>query len=67
MLQYEAKCGKLTVKDGLLVCPNCRRKTNQAIMADTSAENLPVWCRNCKTQIVVNIDHGQCYEISRCR
>lgn len=64
----EAKCGKmLAVKGGLLVCSNCRQKTNQAIEPDTVAFHLRVWCKRCKTQMNVNIKHGQCFEISRCR
>ena len=61
------KSVKLIVKDGLIVCPNCKQKTNQAVRTDTKATNLTLWGRNCKAVHLVNIEHGQCYVISRCR
>lgn len=61
------KSDKLNIKDGLIVCPNCKQKTNQAVRSDTEAVNLTLWCRNCKAVHLVNIEHGQCYVISRCR
>ena len=61
-----ANNGKIvTVKDGYIVCPCCRFKTNQQIHQDTKAERLRVWCRKCKKISVVNIDHGQCF-LSQC-
>lgn len=58
---------KMAVKDGLIVCPVCKRKTNQAVRPDTTAENLQLWCRTCKTAHLVKIDRGQCYMLSWCR
>ena len=55
------------VKAGLIVCPVCKNKTNQAMHPNTEATNLLLWCRTCKTQTIVNIANGQCYEVSRCR
>ena len=66
-LSTGAKSVKLVIKDRLIVCPNCKQKTNQAVRPDTEATNLPLWCRSCKAVHLVNIDHGQCYVISRCR
>lgn len=66
-LQCKPKRGKLIVKDGLIICPNCKAKTNQAVRPDTEARNLQLWCRTCKAIHIVNIEHGQCYVISRCR
>ncbi len=66
-MQGEMNRGKLFVKDGLYVCPNCRQKTSQAARADTEARNLPLWCRKCKAIYLVNIEHGQCVVIRRCR
>lgn len=61
------KCGKLaTVKDGLVVCPNCRQKTSLTMRPDTAARNLKLWCRRCKASYLVNIADGQCYVLSRC-
>jgi len=66
-LQSAVKCGRLNIKDGRIVCPICKQKTNQAVRADTQAHNLAVWCRTCKAVHLVNIENGQCYVISRCR
>nr|DAL14664.1 MAG TPA_asm: cysteine-rich protein [Caudoviricetes sp.] len=53
----------LTVKDGFLVCPTCRRNRHLLrISPDTTAENLVVFCRDCKTEHHVNIRRGQCFE-----
>lgn len=62
----EKKRGTLVVKDGLYVCPNCRQKTNLAARPETTARNLPLWCRNCKATFLVNIDSGQCVVLRRC-
>ena len=66
-MNEKEKCGMLHVKAGLIVCPVCKNKTNQAMHPKTEATNLPLWCRTCKTQTIVNIANGQCYEVSRCR
>ena len=58
---------KLVVKDELYVCPNCRQKIHQAFRPDAEARNLPLWCKNCKAIFLVNIEHGQCFVLSRCR
>ena len=53
----------LTVRDGYLVCPTCRR--NRRIMKinpDTVAHKLVIYCRDCKTEHIVDIDQGQCFE-----
>ena len=61
------KGDKLSTKDGYVVCPVCRHKTNQALRPDTVANNLQLWCRNCKAVHLVKIERGQCYMLSRCR
>lgn len=66
-MQTTVKADTLAVKDGLYVCPTCRQKTNQAADEATNAENLRLWCRNCKTTHIVNIVSGQCFVISRYR
>lgn len=63
-LQTSVKRGKLyVVRDGFLVCPNCRRnKRLMRIDPKTRAVNLAVWCRDCKNEIMLDIDQGQCFE-----
>lgn len=52
-----------TVHDGWLSCPKCRRnKRLLKITSKTTAKNLCVFCRNCKTEFLIDIYQGQCYE-----
>lgn len=67
MLQRANECGKLIVKDGLYVCPNCKQKTNQKAFPETNADKLILWCRSCKAEYFVKIERGQCFVLSRCR
>lgn len=66
-MQTVREDGKLIIKNGRYVCPNCKQLTNQQASPCTNAENLILWCRSCKAEFVVNIDHGQCSIVSRCR
>lgn len=53
----------LTVRDGFLSCPVCRRNRRLIrILPDTQARRLAVFCRDCKTELIVDIDKGQCFE-----
>lgn len=64
-MQSEEKKSKLIVKDGYLICPVCRRKTSQKVLPSTKAENIPVFCRHCKSVPIVNIENSQCF-LSQC-
>ena len=68
-MQSAQERGKmLTVKDGWVTCPVCRKNRRLIqIKPDTEARNLSLWCRNCKAVFLVNIEHGQCFVLSRCR
>lgn len=63
-MQANEKHGKmLTVKGGYLVCPTCRRnKRLMKINPDTVATRAVVYCRDCKTEHIVDIERGQCFE-----
>lgn len=59
----ERKSGKLIVKDGWVTCPHCRRNRRLIrIDPETEASALPVYCRDCKNEIVLNIAKGQSVE-----
>lgn len=62
-LSNEQECGKvLSVRDGFLVCPRCRRNRKVIrIYPDTAAVNLAVFCRTCKAEFKIDIDKGQCF------
>lgn len=62
-LQKCGKRGKLTVKDGWVTCPVCKRNRHLIrIEPETVAKELPVFCRDCKSEIILNIDRGQSVE-----
>ena len=58
-LQDPASCDILQVRNGWIACPVCRQKRLLRIRPDTTAHALPVWCRYCKSEILLNIDRGQ--------
>lgn len=62
-LQGQANCGKLTVKNGWVTCPVCKRNRRLIrIEPETEAQALPVFCRDCKCEIILNIERGQSVE-----
>ena len=62
-MQQRRERDKLTVKDGWIACPNCRRnKRLLRIEADTEARGLPVYCSDCKPEIILDIARGQSVE-----
>ena len=64
VLQSAQNRGKLLmVRNGYLVCPTCRRNRRLIqIKPDTEAHNLVVFCRDCKTEHIVDIVEGECFE-----
>ena len=64
LLHYQRDRGTLlTVRDGWLICPTCRRnKRLMRISLETTAQRVIVYCRDCKTEHVIDIERGQCYE-----
>ncbi len=39
-----------------VLCPICGGKTRTKIRPDTEAKNLPILCRLCKNEVLVDID-----------
>ena len=56
-LQNAACLGILSVKDGWIVCPGCGKHI-QRITPTTEARALPVYCRGCRREIILDIDRG---------
>ena len=54
-LQGQANCGKLTAKDGWLMCPACGRGKVLKLREDTEVKNLEVCCKLCRQKSIVNI------------
>ena len=62
-LQKVAESGKLNTKNGWLACPVCKRnKRLLRITPETVAHGLPVYCRDCKTEVILDIEQGQSVE-----
>lgn len=62
-MQSAPKPAKLSVKDGWITCPVCRRNRRLIRITDeTEAHGLPVFCRDCKTEIILDIERGQSVE-----
>lgn len=62
-LQNAPQCGKLIVKNGWVTCPNCKRNHRLLrVEPETEARNLPIFCRDCKSTVILNIDRGQSVE-----
>lgn len=50
----------LPVVNGWIACPECRRNHRLLkITDDTEASNLRVYCRTCRTEIILDIARGQ--------
>lgn len=67
ILQSDAKYGTIfVVKDGWIVCPNCRSKMHGIrVTPGTQARNLELRCERCKAEYKLDIDSGQCSLSSR--
>ncbi len=62
-MRIKPECDTLVAKDGWIACPVCRRnKRLLRITPETQADCLPVFCRDCKTEIILHIDRGQSVE-----
>lgn len=58
------KAGKLTAKNGWLICPACGRGKVLKLNPATRAVDLTVFCKVCGTESIVNID--ECLCLSAC-
>lgn len=63
-MQTQEKHGKiLTVKDGWLTCPRCRKNHRlMQVRPDTQGKNLIAYCRTCKNEILIDVEKGACFE-----
>lgn len=63
-LQNEKPRGKLlTVRNGYLECPSCRRNRRMMqVLPDAEGRRIVAYCRICKTEHIVDIVKGECFE-----
>lgn len=52
---YKGKPDRITVKDGWALCPVCGKGKLLKLLPGTSARNLPVKCKRCGQETIVNI------------
>nr|DAK96024.1 MAG TPA: cysteine-rich protein [Caudoviricetes sp.] len=55
LLHIAPACGKITAAREKALCPICRRGVVAYLLPDTTATNLPVKCKRCGAELVVNI------------
>ena len=49
--------GKIEVTDGWVTCPCCHRNHRLLrVTPETTAHRLPIYCRNCKSEIILEIN-----------
>ncbi|MBQ1789882.1 MAG: hypothetical protein II008_06890 [Oscillospiraceae bacterium] len=50
----------LVKRGGFLQCPYCGNRKLLRVEQDTEAHALPVWCRKCQRELLIDIARGQC-------
>lgn len=59
-MRSEEDRATLVPKDGWITCPVCRRNHRLLRITDTTeAHGLPVYCRTCRREIILDIARGQ--------
>lgn len=58
-LQIRPESAKLIVRNGWVICPKCRNKRLLRLDVETQAQGLPVYCRGCKTEFILDITRGR--------
>lgn len=61
-MQNSEKACKLIVRNGWVICPVCGNKRWFRIGPETEARSLPVYCRDCKQEIILDITRGRSVE-----
>lgn len=55
LLHISPACGKITATREKALCPICRKGVVAYLLPDTTATNLPVKCKRCGAELIVNI------------
>ncbi|MBE6959951.1 MAG: hypothetical protein E7448_04425 [Ruminococcaceae bacterium] len=53
-MNTETNCGKIKTNRGWLMCPICGKKLLR-LTSTTTAKDLPVFCKHCHQESIVNI------------
>lgn len=57
-LQVQVEYGKIKTNQRWIMCPGCGKKLMR-VMPTTFARNLPLFCRRCGMETIVNIESTQ--------
>lgn len=64
-MQGVKKHDTMVTKEGRVICPLCGRPTQHRVLSQTRAVNLPIWCKLCRQESIVNIQSlSQSHETS---
>ena len=55
-LPMDAKAGKLTIRNGWVICPVCGKGKILKVNPDTVVHHLPRPCKRCGQETIVNIE-----------
>lgn len=55
-MQKSESCGKIKTNQKRYLCPKCGKHTVLWLRPDTVVKNLPVKCKRCGMESVVNIE-----------
>ena len=60
VLKSVQNSARLAVKNGWISCPGCKRSRRlMRVLPETQARSLEVFCRDCKSTIILDIDPAQ--------
>ena len=54
-LTTQTKCDKINANKRWITCPVCGRGKVLCILPETKVKNLPVYCKVCRRETIVNI------------
>lgn len=56
---------RIKAKNGKAVCPICGRETQTRVRYDTSLDNFPLFCKNCRRETLVTYREPEPESLSR--
>ena len=56
---FKIKGGVSMEMQSWVLCPICNNKTRTKVREDTELVNFPLFCPKCKTETLINIEHGK--------
>lgn len=60
VLHNSHACDKINATRKKYRCPVCNRQLLFLPLPETEVKDLPVWCKTCKQEVIVNIPPSHC-------